>query len=829
MWVDGFVALREEHSFASGMLHGRMPIMEEGSRLDGTVFERASGVFAARAALAAAKGRHLGRKARLNLLVPNATQELARYLAVSLLMADFVHRDGTRVPADEACTLLRGDLLFVTQNIRRCVNLLRGLRLGHLRLTDYWRVEVLSAYTRPGDARPRVFVANPGWRGTLGSDRRFGAVVIDVSHPRTARHLPELLEQPAVSASPLQVAVVPPWEEARLAPLLNGHRHARTTWAWDPAAAAAVEGVLLGQEVPFETPQRTIWVCDDEAVAEKLELAHGVLMGAARLAGGRLPPAVLEAWAVYHRLRQLVLPLLDVEEERRRAYRTLPLGERLERLSDVEPQAGGSIGAYLDANWSRLVGVLEAAYTLLLRRAEPAKFYGLANAVTEYLESGDAVNAPPRTPDRSLRVVVPTEHEANLLTSLMGDLVDGWAEALQDGTVTLSTAREEPRLVAEGLTSETVILGFRTGENRYLDVYPGVPVHVVAYPYELAVDEAVQARCHSFVERLQDDSTRFAELTALLPSLATVRGNGGVAPRQGRARVVHRFEPGAQVREVRSATPEAVEPLAVGTIAGLSWADEVPIELGQDSTGAKTQAPAVGFVEIVDEEGDRVIYPETQLLDVYFAATDRLERVPAGRVREGSLLVVLVDDRYDGLFRRFLEASREEQDPRAAVALAFWQRAKQVALMRHGGNRRLLYRELHGRGLSVGYEAVASYYAAGEREVLAPDRFGDFQLLAEVSGVYTQDAHVRRAFGHVRAERIARRTCGRLLHGLLRRLAGGAHYEAALASAQVLGTPVEEVAAAVSLCEVCEARPLGGLQGLEREGDPSLGDIWGTP
>jgi hypothetical protein len=279
MWVDGFVALKEEHSFASGMLQGRIPIMEAGSRLDGAVFERASGVLAA---LAVAKGRHRGCKGRLNLLVPNATQELGRYLIVSLLMADFVHRDGTRVPAEEACALLRGDLLFVTQNIRRCVDLLKDLRLGSLRLTDYWRVEVLSAYSRPVDAQPRVFVANPGWRGTLGSARRFGAVVIDVSHPRTARHLPELLEQPAVSATPLRVAVVPPWEEARLASLLNGDRKACVTWLWDPAAAAAVEGVLLGREVPFETPERTIWVCDDEAVAAKLELAHGVLMGAAR-------------------------------------------------------------------------------------------------------------------------------------------------------------------------------------------------------------------------------------------------------------------------------------------------------------------------------------------------------------------------------------------------------------------------------------------------------------------------------------------------------------------------------------------------------------------
>ncbi len=116
---------------SSGLLEGRMPIMEGNTRLDGTVVERASGVLAARAALVAAKGRGRGRKERLTLLVPNATQGLGRYLTVSLLLSDFVHRDGTRVPDEEACALLRGDLLFVTQNTRRCVALLKDLRLVH--------------------------------------------------------------------------------------------------------------------------------------------------------------------------------------------------------------------------------------------------------------------------------------------------------------------------------------------------------------------------------------------------------------------------------------------------------------------------------------------------------------------------------------------------------------------------------------------------------------------------------------------------------------------------------------------------------------------------
>ena len=160
------------------------------------------------------------------------------------------------------------------------------------------------------------------------------------------------------------------------------------------------------------------------------------------------PPAVLEAWAVYHRLRQLLPPLLDVEEERRRAYRTLPLRGRLAQLAEQDPRAAGSLGAYLDVNWPELVEALETAYRLLLRRAEPAKFYGLATVVTEHLEGSGAANALEGASDSSLRVVVPTEHEANLLLALMGDLVNGWTEALQDGTVTLSTARETKRISA---------------------------------------------------------------------------------------------------------------------------------------------------------------------------------------------------------------------------------------------------------------------------------------------------------------------------------------------------------------------------------------------
>ena len=68
-----------------------------------------------------------------------------------------------------------------------------------------------------------------------------------------------------------------------------------------------------------------------------------------------------------------------------------------------------------------------------------------------------------------------------MLAALLGQLVGGWSDALQEGAITITTAREEPRLVAEGCSQATVLLGFRTSDTRYLDVYPGVNVHLVSY------------------------------------------------------------------------------------------------------------------------------------------------------------------------------------------------------------------------------------------------------------------------------------------------------------------------------------------------------------
>src|SRR5437879_466387 len=154
MWLETFQVLGQEEALASQLLGDRIRIMMKGSRLSSSLLERARGVLASRLQLHHAPGE----KRRLVFLLPNATQSLGRFLAVSLLLADFVHRDGTKVPPSEKGPLLQGDLLLVTQHIRECVGLLREVCVRHrsesLPLTKFWPSRC-SHSTRPLLTRSR--------------------------------------------------------------------------------------------------------------------------------------------------------------------------------------------------------------------------------------------------------------------------------------------------------------------------------------------------------------------------------------------------------------------------------------------------------------------------------------------------------------------------------------------------------------------------------------------------------------------------------------------------------------------------------------------------
>jgi hypothetical protein len=240
--------------------------------------------------------------------------------------------------------------------------------------------------------------------------------------------------------------------------------------------------------------------------------------------------------------------------------------------------------------------------------------------------------------------------------------------------------------------------------------------------------------------------------------------------------------------------------------------------LGRDlegpATGRRESLKPVEFVEVVDTTGERLRYPHTRLVDVYYPATEVKERIAAADLQSGMLMVMLVDDPYEDLFQRLLEAIREQRDVQVSMALDLWQHAKRAALTKYRGSRRQLHAALIQRGLSVEYAAVVGWYADGEEEIIAPLKEADFEVLARTSGIYSDPALIKVTFACIRNERNLRRRCGKLLCKLLAQIAAGQHYEAALQSAQALGTPLEQVAAAVSLREIESVRRLGTLPNL---------------
>ncbi len=799
-WLDAFRELKHGETFESILLRDDVPlVMANGDRLSPSLVERASGV------LAAHLPRHLaeGEKRRLIFVLPNATQSLGRFLAVSLLLADFVKRQTCDGP------LLAGDLLLVTQHIRNCVSLLREVALRRrsekLAITQFWPIEVLSQYATSLDAKPRVYVANPGWSSVLGSRQAFGSVVIDASHPRTSDHLADLLKQPSIASAPIQILVIPPWENERIMALSEKGRSSDLIWAWDPAAVEAVEELLGTKPTsPATTPtERFVWLSDDPEVEDYLVELHSLLVGAMKAGNGHVPGEVLGAWGTYHKFRQLSVPLVALEEERREAYQTLTLQERIQALENQPPEGRGAIGSYLDARWPKIVSTLKALYEILLRRKEPAKFYTLASVVEEFIEN--------RLPSDILRIVAPSAHEGNMLATLLGEIVEAWPEALQSGAVSLTTTKEEPRLIAEGSLQQTVILGFRSSETRYLDVYPGVPVHVVAYPYEAEVDDRIQQRIHASIESFQENGPRTVVLKQLQltvpPHLGKTNALDG-APMSRRPLTRRRFEAQPRLQQRRFLDDEAFEPINLEKIVGQNWFEEINVSALKSGTEDRERRP-LEYCEIAVTSGERYCFPIGRLIDVFRPATEQKERIAAGDLEPGMLIVVLVDDPYEDIFQRTLEAIREQRDLGAQMALALWEHAKPAALTKFGGSRMNLHRFLAEHGLLVDYPAVVGWYRTGEEEILAPQRREDFELLARASGLYSDPTRILATFNCIEHERKVRRACGRTLSTLLSHLAAGKNYELALKSADAIGTALEQVVAAVSLQEVESVRNLG--------------------
>lgn len=746
--------------------------------MDALAFEKISGAISVRTAL-----RLQVSEQTLLFVVPEATASTARYVAAALLIGDHAHKNSPeQLPPEEVRRLLKGDMLIVTQAISDSKSKLDELRVGRgQRLSDIWDITPLSKYSAPKASKPRVFLANPGWVAKSAAGRRFGAVIIDASHPRTFDQLPALLRT-ACGCSSLRICITPPPSESVLAAC--GYPAKTSVWLWDSQAKQDAQiAVESDDPVIHSIGDRFLWICDsDNDATAALAKLYKCLTTAAKAADGRSFPGLRQCWGIYNRLRQLAVPLAQLEQVAAATW-SGNLRIRIDELDSI--QGHGSVA--WDTTWPELLAATKSAYQTLLKRGETAKFWAVASKVQAFLSS----------PTEHLRIVVGSEAELTLLVPALGMLVDGFAEAVSAGRVELVTASKEARLVAEGHVCPTVLLAPRTNGHRYLDAFSSVRVDELLYPHEVATERSTQKRLHAPWAPLQADERRVELLEPLgfrpIKS-AKLRPAGPRPPIKVQRMDGH---PVTLVSDSELSHEIDIDGLAAAT-------EHKPFDGLESVTYPRGGADGVTEVRYVTD--DTQIFYGNQKVDVFFSETSSVQRHLASELRPGWKVITFVDGRYDGLFQRLTEAVNSRLSQQQRVTLELWRATKQ-GLVQSYSNKRELYDKLSAKGLTSSYGTFISWLIDGEEGVIAPQQFDDFKILAsEIESYARSKVMLEATFKAVQHERGRNRKAGRTLRKFLRSVISGEGYEEALASARELDTAMADVFAAVEVLEVASVK-----------------------
>lgn len=746
---------------------------------DALAFEKVTGAIAVRAALRLFAGEQ-----SLLFAVPEATASTARHIVAALLIGDHAHANAQgALPEVEVRHLLRGDIVLVTQAISNGKARLEELQIGMgQRLADLWDVATLSRYTSAKSAKPRVFLANPGWLEKAMGGRRFGSVVIDASHPSTFSRLPELMRA-ASGCTSLRIAISPPPPEDVLAAC--GHPSKLQVWMWDPQAKRDAETVVEAtDQQPHATGDRFLWVCDsDVEAAQTLAEVYRWLTIAARAAEGRGYPGLRQCWGIYNRLRQVAVPLAQLEQ----VAATTWAGNLRQRIGELDSVSGHGNVAW-DTTWPQLVFALKATYDTLLRREETAKFWAIASNLEAFLAS----------PTPHLRVVVGSEAEVTLLVPALESVVDGFSEALATGRVEFVTGGKEAKLVAEGDVCPTVLMAPRTNGHRYLDVFPSARVDELLYPHEVDVERSSQARLHAAWAHRVKDETRVQFLAPFgFRPMSSSRPRAAARP----PAIVVRKSNGHPVSLVTAA--EVSGEIDIDALTGVSGIDLFD---GQEPTVYASTGGAGAATEVRFTNGERRQFYGTQKVDVYLSETSSIQRHFAGDIRPGWQVITFVDDQYDGLFQRLADVVNSRLPPSQRVALELWRTAKEHLVARFDSKREL-YDRLVSKGLTSSYGTFISWVSDGDEDVIAPQQFDEFKVLAgEIETYANSKVMMDSAFKAVQHERGRNRALGRTLRKFLRAVVSGDGYEDALAGARSFDAAIADVFAAVEVLEVDSVR-----------------------
>ncbi len=769
MWASAFQisVQRVTHELLSGSV---LPS-------DAKAFEKVSAAIAVRATLCT---KQLAKP--LFFLVPGATPSTARHLTAGLLIGNHAHANGGGILPDyDVRTLFKGDIVFVTQAVTQSKADLERLPIASQMLADIWEVAPLTRYTAPRTNKPRLYVANPGWVLESAMARRFGAIIIDASHPRTLASLRPLFDAARGCTSNCFV-VAPPLPRYMLGKY--GYPEKAAAWLWDPQAVVdadrAVESVSRSV---LNNPPRELWVCDsDPGANDALSLAFDLMANASQQAEGRYYPGLRQAWSIINRLRQLTAPLVQLEQIAAESWAG-GLRKRVEELKNVAGQ-GDPIW---ETTWPAIQEAVEAAYRLFLKRNETSKFWALAARVSDLLADGS----------EQIRVVVPSASDRDLLVPMLEATVDRISDALSEGRLEVATMAEEARLIADGRPAHTLLTGPRPFASRYLDIFPRAAIEEFIYPFEQEIEAATLTRLYNGAEQLEAEDGRLALLSKLGLKPWSKANTSAVPCRQA---VLIKRGQGHAISLVASAQVDGK--LDLDELAGV----DVSVEhRGGAGSGSQQDSRAGTAVEVTFVRGGSARYYLNETVDVYFDATDQMQRMPAASLQAGWRIITFVDGRYDSLFQRLTEAVHQRLPPSEQIALKVWEEAKHH-LSERFPSKTLLHEHLAAMGLSSNYYAVVAWFRDDDSEVLAPQQYEDFAVVARATGVYSSPGLMKHTFNCIQRERGRNRAAGRALKKLLRAIRSGEGYEDAIETARSIDASVADALAAVELLEVKDIR-----------------------
>lgn len=506
------------------------------------------------------------------------------------------------------------------------------------------------------------------------------------------------------------------------------------------------------------------------------------MANASQQAEGRYYPGLRQAWSIINRLRQLTVPLVQLEQIAAESWAG-GLRKRVDELKNVVGQ-GDPIW---ETTWPAIQEAVEAAYRLFLKRNETSKFWALAARVSDFLGNGS----------EQVRVVVPSASDRDLLVPMLEATVDRISDALGEGRLEVATMAEEARLIADGRPAHTLLAGQRPFALRYLDIFPRAAVEEFIYPFEQDIEAATLTRLYNGVEQLEDEDERLALLSKLGLKPWSKANASATLCRQA---VLIKRGQGHAISLVASAQVDGK--LDLDELAGV----DVSAEHRGGAGGSSQQDSRAGTgVEVTFVRGGSARYYPNETVDVYFDATDQMQRMPAASLQAGWRIITFVDGRYDSLFQRITEAVHQRLPTSEQIALKVWEEAKH-RLSERFPSKTLLHEHLAAMGLSSNYYAVVAWFRDDDSEVLAPQQYEDFVVVARATGVYSSPGLMKHTFNCIQRERGRNRAAGRALKKLLRAIRSGDGYEDAIESARSIDASVADALAAVELLEVKDVR-----------------------